>query len=561
MALIDKFKSKLLSPHFILGTSVIFLALICVYPFISLFEKVLFPEGSLSLKYFGKVLSSKSTLTALKNTLIISFGTACLSLILAIPLSWLLTRTDVPNQSRWRSLFCLPYAIPPYIGAMAWIYLANPTNGIINQIIGTSFLNIYTTSGLIWVMSSFFYTFILLSLLAALDRMDPSLEEAARLSGANPFQVFYHITLPIIFPSLMSGVLLVLLAAAASFGVPAMIGNPARLFLVTTKIYTYQRMGSLSGIYMAGALSALLLFLAVLVLFINQKILKRSYFKTIGGKTSRPSVTHLRAAKWPLYLMMILLFMVVFVFPVLGILVTALSKVQGDFSLSNFGLQNFYRVFFEMDETKRALWNSTKLATIAAICATLLGTILSFINKKTDIKGRSIVELFASLPYSTPGTVLALAFILAFSADIFGTGISLYNTLFLIGLAYMAKYLNFALRTTGDGFSQIDDCLAEAARISGASWFTTLRTIWFPLMKPALVASFFLVFMPAFSELTMTILLTGPGLETLGTFIFQLQEYGDTSGGGAAVLALLTIMIVFILNMLVRILSKGKYGL
>ena len=156
---------------------------------------------------------------------------------------------------------------------------------------------------------------------------------------------------------------------------------------------------------------------------------------------------------------------------------------------------------------------------------------------------------------------MALAFILAFSADIFGTGISLYNTLFLIGLAYMAKYLNFALRTTGDGFSQIDDCLAEAARISGASWFTTLRTIWFPLMKPALVASFFLVFMPAFSELTMTILLTGPGLETLGTFIFQLQEYGDTSGGGAAVLALLTIMIVFILNMLVRILSKGKYGL
>jgi iron(III) transport system permease protein len=561
MTFVNKIKSKLLSPQFILGAAVLFLAIICVYPFLSLFEKVLFPEGSLSFKYFSKVLSSKSTLTALKNTLIMSIGTALLSLFLAIPLSWLLTRTDIPNQSRWRSLFCLPYAIPPYIGAMAWIYLGNPTNGIFNKLLGTSILNIYTTSGLIWVMGSFFYTFILLSLLAALDRMDPSLEEAARLSGANPFQVFFHITLPIIFPSLMSGVLLVLLASAASFGVPAMIGNPAGIFLITTKIYTYQRMGSLSGIFMAGALSSLLLILAMLVLVVNQKVLSRNGFKTVGGKTSRPSVIHLRSAKWPLYILMIILFMVLFVFPVIGIMITALSKIQGEFSLSNFGFQNFYRVLFEMEETGRALWNSTKLAFLAAISATLLGTILSYINKKTKITGRGIVEIFASLPYSTPGTVLALAFILAFSSDIFGTGISLYNTLFLIGLAYVAKYLNFALRTTGDGFSQIDDCLAEAARISGASWLTTMRTIWFPLMKPALVASFFLVFMPAFSELTMTILLTGPGLETLGTFIFQLQEYGDASGGGAAVLALLIITTVFILNTLVRVLSKGKYGL
>ena len=145
MVLVNKIKSKLLSPQFILGVSVIFLAIICVYPFLSLFEKVLFPEGSLTFKYFSKILSSKSTLTALKNTLIISLGTALLSLSLAIPLSWLLTRTDIPNQSRWRSLFCLPYAIPPYIGAMAWIYLGNPTNGIFNKILGIGFLNIYTT--------------------------------------------------------------------------------------------------------------------------------------------------------------------------------------------------------------------------------------------------------------------------------------------------------------------------------------------------------------------------------------------------------------------------------
>jgi iron(III) transport system permease protein len=151
--------------------------------------------------------------------------------------------------------------------------------------------------------------------------------------------------------------------------------------------------------------------------------------------------------------------------------------------------------------------------------------------------------------------------ILTFSQSVLGFPISLYNTLALIGLAYTAHYLNFAMRTMSDGLGQVDDVLAEAARVAGASWFTSLRTIWFPLMKPALVASWFLVFMPAMTELTMTILLTGPGLETLGTLIFQMQDYSDASGGGAAVLSLCTIAGVIGVNGLVKLLSQGKYGL
>ncbi|MBT3584867.1 MAG: iron ABC transporter permease, partial [Halobacteriovoraceae bacterium] len=383
----------------------------------------------------------------------------------------------------------------------------------------------------------------------------------ARLSGAGPIRVFFQITVPIIFPSLLSGILLVVLAAAASFGVPAMIGNPARIYLITTKIYTFQKMGSMNGLYMAGSLSVILLALAIAVLWLNQKLLKKGHFKTVGGKSSRPSLIALNSMQKPLLVILFLLFIVLFVLPFLGILITALSKVQGRFSFSNLGFQNFHRVFYEVDETPRALWNSTKLAFWAATIAVFFGMVLSYIVQKTKIKGRSLVEIMASLPYATPGTVLALAFILTFSSGVLGFKIPLYNTLGLIVLAYTAKYLNFALRTTGDGFGQIDDCLAEAARVSGASWFTTMRTIWFPLMKPALVASWFLVFMPCFSELTMTILLTGPGLETLGTLIFQLQEYADASGGGSAVLALLTVIIVALINTTVKILSKGKYGL
>jgi iron(III) transport system permease protein len=554
---------KLNSTTLILGLSVIFLLLICLYPFLTLFGKISFPlpRGEFDLKYYLEIFDNKSTLLALKNTVIISIGTAVLSTLMALPLSWLLTRTNIPGASRLRSWFCLPYAIPPYIGAIAWIYLGNPTTGLLNLFFGEGFINIYTFGGLIWVMSCFFYTFILLSLLAALDRMDPSLEEAARLSGAGPIRVFFQITVPIILPALLSGVLLVLLAASASFGVPAMIGNPASIYLVTTRIYMFMKMGSIGGTYTAGALSIILLVLAIVVLWLNQRIMSKGHFKTVGGKTSRPSLIDLGTWKIPLLFFLGFSFFVLFLLPLFGILVTALSKVQGTFSLDNFGLQNFQKILFETDETPRALWNSTKLAFSVATIAVVFGMVLAYIVQKTKIKGRGIVDILAALPYATPGTVLAFAFILTFSSGILGFRVPLYNTIYLIGMAYIAKYLNFTLRTCSDGFGQIDDVLAEAARVSGANWLTTMKTIWFPLMKPALVASWFLVFMPAFSELTMTILLSGPGLETLGTLIFQLQEYADASGGGSAVLALITITIVAFLNFLVKTISKGKYGL
>ena len=536
---------------------------LCVYPFVILIYKCLFsgPDGAFTFEYIVKLYNSSSTYTAVKNTAIVSFLTAALSVFLAVPMAWLLTRTNVPCARKLRSYFCLPYAIPPYIGAIAWIYLANPTNGFLNAPFDTPFFNIYTMGGLIWVMSSFFYTFVLLVLLASLDRMDASLEEAAKLSGAGPLRVFFQITLPLIFPALTGGALLVALASAASFGVPAMIGNPARIYLLTTKIYTLQKMGSMSGILEAGTLSVLLLIIAVVVLLLNQWINKRFQFQFLGGKSSRPSLIELGKWRLPLFGCMISFLIVVFVLPVGGVLFAALSKIQGKIAWSNLGFQNFHRVLFEMEETPRALLNSLYLGVTAATAAVILGMGLAYIQWKTRVKGRHLIDILASLPYSTPGTVVALALIMAFSVDFFGLGFSLYNTLGILWLAYMAKYLCFALRTTGDGFSQIDDCLAEAARVSGATWWTTIRTIWFPLMKPSLVAAWFLIFMPSFSELTMTILLTGPGIETVGTLLFQLQEYSDASGGGAAVLAIFVITSVAFINWTVKILSKGKYGL
>ena len=165
------------------------------------------------------------------------------------------------------------------------------------------------------------------------------------------------------------------------------------------------------------------------------------------------------------------------------------------------------------------------------------------------------------MPFSTPGTVLALALILAFSRGFFGVGPSLYNTLWIILLAYVIKYMSLSLKTIADGYQQIHPSLEEAARLSGADWWAVMRTIYWPLLSTALMASAFLVFMPVLSELTMTVLLTGPGLDTIGPLIFQFQEYSDVGGGGAAVLSTIVIVFTLSLNFLLKTLSEGRYGL
>ncbi len=543
-----------------MSLALILVFLLCVYPFVNLFLKALTPKGELTLYYFQTIFKNPSALLAFKNSLFVALAVALLSMIIAIPLAWLFSRTDLPGQKKFRTWFCLPYAIPPYIGAMAWIYLANPQTGILNTIWGDSIFNIYSYAGLIWVETTFLYTFVLLSSLSFLDRMDPSLEEAARLSGASPLKVFTKITLPLMRSSLMSSFVLVLLGALASFGVPALIGSPARIYLLTTQIYTFQKMGSMKGIYQAVALSSLLLVIAFILLIIQNKHLQGKGYVIVSGKAQRTSQIELKSLKNPIFFLILILLFIILFLPLIALTLTAFADQPGVIGL-NFSLKHFNSVFFQMDETLRAFANSFYLGFMAATLSTFLALILAYLRWKTKIRGRRWLEIFASLPYSTPGTVVALALILTFSRHFFFILPSLYNTLALLWLAYMIKYLSLSMKTLGDGYSQIDNSLAEAAQVSGATTLKTFRFIWVPLLKSSLFASWFLVFMPALSELTMTILLTGPGRETVGTLIFQMQEYADPTGGSAAVLALSIVVIVILLNLFIKKISSGRYGL
>ena len=522
------------------------------------------PLGYLFLKPalsdLSQILRNENTLKAAQNTFLVSTAVSVFCLLIGLPLAWLLTRTDLPFKAQMRSLFCLPYAIPPFVGAIGWIILANPTSGVLNQWFGLH-LNIYSFWGLVFVETSFLFTFVLLTALTVLDRMDSSLEEAARLSGANGFRVFMDIGLPLLKPAIISGFILSFLSTAASFGVPALIGGPARLYLFTTQIYTYQRMGTGNGLQMSIAVSVLLGSVTLGLLFLSQKVFGQNKNYTVGGKTARPSLVPLLKWKFPITVVLISLFTVIFILPLFGILLSSLSRVQGSWNFSDLSFTNYTRVLFETEETLRALTQSFVLGLGAALICTTFAFFFNYFIYRTSWKGRNTAQLALSIPFSTPGTVLALALILAFSQGYFGMGPSLYNTLALILIAYVIKYSSLSMKTIGDGYQQIHPSLEEAARISGAGWWHVMMTIYRPILKTALMASMFLVFMPVISELTMTILLTGPGLETVGTLIFQFQEYSDMGGGGASVLSVLVVAFVLTLNLSLKIISKGRYGL
>ncbi len=528
---------------------------VCVYPFLFLGESFSFENGHFDWAIYKKAFSSDMTYRSFKNTLIVCGSSVILSTLISLPLAWLFTRTNLPAKGFWRTTFCLPYAIPPFLGAIAWIYLANPSNGLLLVIF--PWLNIYSLTGLIFVMTAFFYTYVLINLLTAMEKIDPSLEEAAKISGAGAFQVFFRITLPLVTPSLISGMLLAFLSAIASFGIAALIGNPAGITLMTTQIVLFQKMASYTGLKLSGILSLSLLFIALLVFILDHLISKRFRFSLVTGKTARVSLIELGNKKiWAILFLSVLAF-VLFVLPVGAILYAALMRVQGEHSLANLGLQNFETIFMKTDETWRAVRNSFILAFGAGLLCTIFGYFLAQSGKSVSGPVNKIKEGFIAIPYAVPGTVLSFALILT----TLSLKLPLYNTLGIILLAYFAKFLNFSYRMVNDGVSQVDQSLIDAAHVAGAESFQVFWRIWLPILRPFLMASFFLVFMPAFSELTMTVLLTGPGNETIGTLIFQMQEYGDASGGGAAVLAFFVLLVITSMNMILKLSTKGKYGL
>jgi len=553
--------SRLRMHHLIFALAVLLLLVLVAMPLSLLFYKSFIRDGTLTIANYTQVFSERRNYLPFGNTLRLGFWTVVLATAIGLPLGWLVARTDLPGR-RWLETLCLlPYMLPPFIGAIAWTQLLAPRVGYINKLwmlltnSRHSPLNIYGFGGMVWVMGMYTFPFVFIAVRAALERMNPSLEEVARISGAGRFRVLRTITVPLVLPSIMAGMILAFLYSISNFGVPALLGMRARVFVLTTQIFKYIYQGDFAGISLAASLSVLLFGAAGGVLLLNRWVMRKQHGAAIiSGKSVRPSTVELGRWKYGIAIAVYLFMAFMVLAPLTAMLITSFVKAWGlPIRWENLTFRNYQYILFEYSLTQKAILNSLKLALTAATATTLIGSILAYITVRTKIRGRQALDFLCTLPHAIPGIVVALAMILAWSGQF---KINLYNTFWIIIVAYIARYLFYSFRNISASLVQIHPSLEEASRISGASWTRNFKDIVVPLIKPGLIASWLLVFMPTLRELTVSILLYGPRTPTISVAVFELQEAGYYHISAA--LASLIVVVLLVINFVVRRLVGTK---
>lgn len=544
--------------------SFVLLFVIVVVPIFMIIYNAFFYEGRFDLTLFTSVIFDKENLKAMGNTVIIALAVTVFGTIMGLFYAWLLGRSDIPAKGFMRALFTIPYMFPPFFGAMAWDLLFSGRAGYVNRWLMSTFgltqapVNINSIGGIIFVECSYYFPFVFMQVVSALERMDPTLEESARIAGARQSQVIWKITLPLVKPAISAGALLILISSLAHFGVPSILGFSKNIFTLPTMIYALinKSGGSFEGIRQGTALSILLVAVVAVALVIQKKVLSSGSYDIIKGKSMRPTLIKLRGAKWPLLILACLTLVAIVVVPLVMIFLVALVKAYGlPLTWANFSFANYEKVFAS-PATMDSIRNSLFLSVAAGVVCMFLGVMIAYVVDRIRPKGRAVLEILSILPYSIPGTVLAIGVILSWSGALFG--ITLYNTIWIILVAYMARYLSFSMKSASASLQQVNASLEEASRACGATHTEQLKDITLPLIKPAMVSGFFLIFLPSMRELTTSILLYGPYSRTLGVQIFALRDAGMIPQASA--LASVAIVIIIVCNAIVTEITKDRKG-
>ena len=541
---------------------VAFLVIFEVIPLSYLLIRSLFPKGSFSLDSFKRVYTYDLNWTALINTVVISGLTTIFGVILAFPLAFLVGRTDMYGKKFFRTLFVTTYMVPPYVGAMAWLRLLNPNAGVLNKFLMQIFnlpkapFNIYTVGGIVWVLTCFYYPYAFITISRAMEKMDPSLEEASKISGASPIKTLMTITIPMMTPSIIAAGLLVFVASASAFGIPSIIGAPGQIYTVTTRIIDFVHIGSEEGLNDAMVLAVFLMAMANIVLYVTTFVIGKRQYITMSGKSTRPNIVELGKWRMPITVIISIFSFLVVILPFVTVALTSFTVNMGKpIGLSNMSMSAWNKVF-----SRASILSSTKNSIIAGLAAAFFGIVIScimaYLLQRTNVKGKRIPDFLITLGSGTPSVTIALALIISMSGKF---KINIYNTLTIMIIAYMIKYMLMGMRTVVSAMSQVHPSLEEAAQISGANWLHMLKDVTVPLIGASIVAGFFLIFMPSFYELTMSTLLYSSNTKTIGYELYIYQTYHSQQVASALATAIL--LFVIIINYLLNKLTKGQFSI
>lgn len=537
-----------------------FLAFTVLYPSAVLIINSFRADGKFSLSNYIRVFSDSGILTSMGNSMKVAVPSTLIATVIGVFLAWAVVRTDIPAKRLWQKLLAIPYFIPPFIGAIAWTFLLGPT-GYLNTALMKLFhlssapFNVYSIGGMIFVMSLYRYAVPFMVVLPTMKKISASLEEAARSCGASRWRTLRDITIPLITPSIIGAMLLLFMFVLADFGVSAVLGAPDRIRLMTTQIYYLINRPDLpNNLQIASAYSIVLAAFGLLGLGLYARVLRTNRFVVISGKSASAQPMRLgRHSRRILSAVLLLFFLCTTCAPVLAALVTSLTRTYGlPFGRGNITLANFLGLA-SVRNISRAFRNSAFLSVASAVIITLVTLVVAYVAIRggaRGIRGMGLMQVMVTLPYAVPGTIIALSMILAFAKPLPLTGVKLYGTIWILLIAYLARFMNLGYNNISGAISQIDRTLEDAARASGASPQRAFTDIMMPLLRGSLIGSFLLVFAPTLSEVTLSSLLWSVGNETIGTIVFSSQEEGAILR--TAALAILLILIVVAVNMILQ---------
>ncbi len=493
------------------------------------------------------------------NSILVGIGVTTLSMLIGSLLAWILVRTDIPFKKFLNSIIVIPYMMPSWVMALAWLLIFKNARtggapGMLTALFGIvppDWVS-YGMFPVIICLGLHYYAYSFLLVSGALATINSELEEAASLTGLNRLRVLKKITFPLVLPALGSSFVLTFSRSMGTFGTPALLGLPVRFFTIPTQIYASINARNKGDSFV---LALVLVVLAAGAIYINSRIIgKRKSFVTMGGKGFRSRLNKLGKMKLPVAILVSLFLIIVIVLPVVLLAWNTLMLLPDDYSFSNltlhfwtgesdFSISSGEKGIFKNPGIWGGVLNSLKLGVLAAVLNALMGLLIGYaIVRSRGTRLSKALEAVSFAPYVFPSIAMGAIYLSMF-AHPFGPIPALYGTFSLVLLIVVVKNMPFSSRTGMSAILQIDKSLEEVAQTEGIPWFTRFRKIIFPLSRSGFFSGMILTFITSMRELSLIILLVTPSTRLLTSIIFAYNDQDMVQHANGVTLILMIIIV------------------
>ena len=516
----------------------------------------------LSLTNFITVLGNPNVHLALANSLIACGGGTALAVIIGLTFSWVVVRTDTPCKGFISAVSMIPLFVPPLVAAVAWSILASPKTGLLNTMLTWAgiprLFNSYSMLGMIVIFGIYYAPYVYMFTASALRNMDPALEEAAEVSGATPLRILLTVTFPLIAPAIISGMLLSFIVMLGIYGIPAVLGTPADIPVLTTYIFKLTNWSP--PLYSTAASVAIILMVVTgFLVYLQQRVVSGRSYITVAGKAFRPAVMRLGPWRYFTLALAVIYLVVVVVLPTFALVVAAFRKflfirnMESLFDLKQYSLIHFERLF-ENPLAMRSIVNTMEVGLVTALFGGVLAFAIGYTVHRTAVHGRKSIDVISTLPVAIPGLVIGVAYLWAW----IGLPGGLYGTIWILALAFIARFMPDTIKALSTSLLQIHKELEEASWICGKGMLGTIRAIVLPLARPGVIAGMTLLFILAIRELGSSLFLYTSNTMVMAVLLLDYYEGGNV--GITSAFSLVQTVLIGVLIGIANLLSRDAGG-